>query len=172
MPIAAHLNRLNGDAARAALTNCCAAGAWVDEMMHRRPFADDAAVTAAAAEAAAALGEADWLEAFAGHPLIGDVESLRKKYAATKAVAAGEQAGAGGASEATLAELARLNREYRDKFGFIFIVFATGKSADEMMAILKGRVGNTRDEELCNAAGEQMKITQLRLKKLGLTTDN
>jgi OHCU decarboxylase len=172
MSIAALLNAMDDDAARAALTTCCAAAAWVDGMMSRRPFADDAAVKAAAADAVGGMSEADWLEAFAAHPLIGDVESLRKKYAATRAMAAGEQASAAGASESTLAELARLNREYSDRFGFIFIVFATGKSAEEMLAILKDRIDNTRDEELCHAAGEQMKITQLRLEKLALTTDN
>jgi OHCU decarboxylase len=166
------LNELTDDAARAALTNCCAAGAWVRGMMRRRPFRDDDDVRAAAEEAAGELAVDDWLEAFAAHPVIGNVDSLRAKYAATKDIAADEQLGAVGASEATLAELARLNRQYRDKFGFIFIVFATGKSAEDMLAILKTRIGNGRDEELCLAAGEQMKITALRLNKLALTTDN
>lgn len=162
-------DRLNGDNARELLANCCAAQRWVAEMLARRPFADDAAVLAAADEAAGLLGEADWLEAFAAHPLIGDVESLRKKYAATKQLASGEQAGVAGADDATLTELATLNHAYRDKLGFIFIVFATGKTAAEMLAILKSRIGNRRDEELCNAAGEQMKITRLRLTKLAET---
>lgn len=164
--VAALLNQLDDAAARTALNNCCAAPAWVEGMLDRRPFADDAAVNDAAAAVAAGLSEVDWLEAFSSHPMIGDVESLRQKYAATKAIAAGEQSGATGASDATLAELAKLNREYYDKLGFIFIVFATGKSADEMLAILKSRIGNTRDEEVCNAAGEQLKITKLRLAKL------
>jgi OHCU decarboxylase len=172
MSVAGHLNQLSERDAEAALSDCCAARSWVAAMIRRRPFADDAAAKAAAADAAEGMAEADWLEAFAAHPMIGDVGSLRKKYAATKAIAAGEQAGASGASESTLAELARLNRAYRDKFGFIFIVFATGKTAEEMLAILKGRISNTRDEELCNAAGEQIKITQLRLEKLALTADN
>jgi OHCU decarboxylase len=158
--------RLNGENARELLANCCAAERWVAEMLARRPFAHDAAVLAAADEAAGLLDEADWLEAFAAHPLIGDVESLRNKYLATKHLAAGEQAGVAGADDATLTELAALNRQFLDKFGFIFIVFATGKSAAEMLAILKSRIGNSRDEELCNAAGEQMKITRLRLEKL------
>ncbi len=158
--------RLNGDDARALLANCCAAAAWVDGMLAARPFADDDAALLAAAEAALPLGEADWLEAFAAHPRIGDVESLRAKYAATKQLAAGEQAGVAGADEATLAELAEFNRAYHEKFGFIFIVFATGKSAAEMLAILKSRLGNARDQEIRNAAVEQMKITRLRLTKL------
>jgi OHCU decarboxylase len=159
--------RLNGDDAHEALANCCAAAAWIEGMLAQRPFADDDAVLLAAAEAALPMGEADWLEAFAAHPLIGDVESLRAKYATTKQTAAGEQAGVVGADEVTLTKLAELNRAYRDKFGFIFIVFATGKTAAEMLAILKDRIGNTREQEIRNAAVEQMKITRLRLRKLG-----
>jgi len=158
---------INGPDARALLTNCCAATAWVEGMLARRPFPDDAAVAAAAYDVADELADSDWLEAFAAHPLIGDVESLRAKYATTKALAAGEQAGVAGAHNATLQELAELNREYLKRFGFIFIVFATGKSAQQMLAILRTRLGNCRDEEMQTAAEEQMKITQLRLQKLG-----
>ena len=172
MSIAATLNAMDDNEARAALTNCCAAGAWVEGMLSRRPFADDNAVLTAAAAVAATLGEVDWLEAFAAHPLIGDVESLRKKYAATREVAAGEQAGVSGAADATLAELAALNRQYAERFGFIFIVFATGRSAAEMLAILQRRIENARDEELKNAAAEQLKIMQLRLQKLAAEADN
>jgi OHCU decarboxylase len=166
MSLSQLLNSMSEANAWQTLANCCAAKRWIAEMVARRPFADDAAVLAAADEAATLLDEADWLEAFAAHPLIGDVESLRKKYSVTKQLAAAEQAGVAGADDATLAELAELNPAYRDKFGFMFIVFATGKSAAEMLAILKSRIGNSRDEEVCNAAGEQMKITRLRLAKL------
>ncbi len=141
-------------------------------MLARRPFADDAAVFSAAAEVADTLHEADWLEAFAAHPLIGDVDSLRIKYAATRETAAGEQAGVGGAAEATLAELAALNRQYATRFGFIFIVFATGKSAAEMLAILKQRIENTREVELNSASVEQLKIARLRLQKLAAGQKN
>ncbi|MBA3482249.1 MAG: 2-oxo-4-hydroxy-4-carboxy-5-ureidoimidazoline decarboxylase [Pirellulales bacterium] len=164
MSIATTLNAMDAASARAALTNCCAAGAWVEGMLAGRPFADDADVLAAASAVAATLTEADWLEAFAAHPLIGDV--------ATKDLAAGEQSGVDGANEATLSELAALNRQYAERFGFIFIVCATGKSAAEMLAILKGRIGNTRDEELKNAAREQLAITRLRLQKLADPGDN
>jgi OHCU decarboxylase len=166
MSIAQTLNALPDDNARDSLATCCAAGRWVDAMLARRPFTSDDAVLQAAADAAATLTEADWLEAFAAHPMIGDVASLREKYAATRELAAGEQSGATAASEATLAELAALNRTYRDRFGFIFIVFATGKSADEMLALLKARINNSREQELKIAAAEQLKITQLRLQKL------
>ena len=166
MPIADVLNALNDDDARAALANCCAAEKWVAVMLAARPFADDDALFAACGLAAAKLDEADWLEAFAAHPLIGDVDTLRAKYAATKHLAAGEQAGVDVASDATLRELAKLNRDYAARFGFIFIVFATGKTADQMLAILKSRIDNSREQELANAAAEQLKITRLRLEKL------
>lgn len=166
MSIAALLNSMDDASARAALLNCCAAEAWVAGMLARLPFADDDAVHAAAEQVATTLAEADWLAAFAGHPMIGNVESLRAKYHSTKAMAAGEQAGVAAASDATLQQLVTLNKEYRDRFGFIFIVFATGKTADEMLGLLKARINNSREEELRNAAAEQLKITQLRLKKL------
>ncbi|HMP07155.1 MAG TPA: 2-oxo-4-hydroxy-4-carboxy-5-ureidoimidazoline decarboxylase [Lacipirellulaceae bacterium] len=158
--------RINGDQGRELLTNCCAATAWVDAMLARRPFANDDAVLTSADAAAQTLGETDWLEAFAAHPLIGDIDSLRARYAATRGQATGEQSGVAGADEQTLAELARLNRAYLEKFGFIFIVCATGKSADQMLAILRDRIGNARPDELRHAAQEQLKITRLRLHKL------
>jgi len=166
MSITAKLNGLTDDDARAALANCCAATKWVSGMLASRPFANDEALSAVCDGVAATLTESDWLEAFAAHPLIGDVDSLRKKYAATKQLAAGEQSGVDAASETTLRELAELNRTYAERFGFIFIVFATGKTADEMLAILKSRINNSRDQELANAAAEQLKITRLRIEKL------
>jgi OHCU decarboxylase len=172
MPIAQTLNSMSESQAREALANCCASQPWVEQMLAARPFADDEAVEEAAEAAACRLGEQDWLEAFAAHPVIGDIETLRKKYAATKSLAANEQAGVATATEATLQELATLNREYAERFGFIFIVFATDKTADEMLAILKDRINNPRGRELMNAAGEQMKITRLRLQKLSAPGDN
>lgn len=171
MSVIAKLNGLTDNDARVALTNCCAAHKWVSGMLAARPFAGDDALFVAGDAIAATLTESDWLEAFAAHPLIGDVDSLRKKYAATKQLAAGEQSGVDAASEATLRELAELNRTYAERFGFIFIVFATGKSADEMLAILKSRTNNSRDQELANAAAEQLKITRLRLTKLASSKD-
>lgn len=166
MSIVAKLNSLADDDARAAFSHCCAADKWVKGMLAARPFASDKALFAACDAVAATLLESDWLEAFAAHPLIGDVDSLRKKYAATKQLAAGEQSGVAAASEASLRELAELNQAYLARFGFIFIVFATGKTADQMLVILKSRVDNPREQELANAAAEQLKITRLRLEKL------
>ncbi len=166
MSVVAVLNARDTAAVRAALANCCAAAAWVEGMLARRPFADDEAVIDAAYEVGETLLDDDWLEAFAAHPMIGDVATLRAKHAATRELAAGEQSGVAGAHQATLQELAELNREYLKRFGFIFIVFATGKSAEQMLAMLRTRVGNCREEEMQTAAEEQMKITELRLRKL------
>jgi OHCU decarboxylase len=106
------------------------------------------------------------LAAFAAHPRIGDVDSLRTKFAHTKTWASGEQAGVDAASEDTLIRLADGNDAYFDRFGYIFIVCATGKSADQMLALLEARLPNDAVTELPIAAAEQRKITQLRLQKL------
>ncbi len=139
-------------------------------MMAARPFDDDQSLEKAAQTAAERLSREDWLEAFAGHPRIGDINSLREKYASTKQWASGEQAGVNTASEATLQELARCNDLYFDRYGYIFIVCATGKTADEMLSILKSRLDNDPNEELQIAALEQQKITWIRLQKLASTT--
>lgn len=112
------------------------------------------------------MGEADLLEAFDGHPKIGDVSSLKAKYRHTQSAAAHEQSGASTASDTILSELAKLNQDYESKFGFIFIVFASGKSAKQMLTILKSRIGNTREAELKNASDAQANILALRLNKL------
>ena len=111
--------------------------------------------------------DADWLEAFAAHPRIGDLDALRAKFAATAAWAVRR---AGGrrrrADEATLRALADGNRDYEARFGYIFIVCATGKTAGEMLALLRERLGNDPEAELAVAAAEQAKITRIRLRKL------
>ena len=160
------LNRLDDEAARAALERCCGARRWVERVSGTRPFRDREALLAAAARAFAGLERADWLEAFAHHPKIGDRASLRAKYASTAAWAGEEQRGASAAGEATLEALAEGNRAYEERFGYIFIVCATGKSAEEMLALLRGRLPNPPERELRIAGEEQMKITNLRLAKL------
>ena len=166
LSIAAYLNKLPEASLHLALTKCCGSRPWVDAMMEARPFTDDDALLQATADNWWKLDRHNWLEAFAAHPKIGDVESLRAKFAGTRTWASNEQAGVAGASDATLARLAQLNREYEARFGYIFIVCATGKSADEMLAILESRLRNDPQTELQVAAAEQLKITQLRLKKL------
>ncbi len=166
MSLALHLNQLDETALRTTLSRCCAARAWVGAMFAARPFADDNSVYSTAESTWWRLGRDDWLEAFAAHPQIGDIDSLRAKFADTRAWAGREQAGVAGAGESTLRRLAEANREYLARFGYIFIVCATGKSADEMLAILEQRLANSPETELPIAAAEQLKITQLRLRKL------
>jgi 2-oxo-4-hydroxy-4-carboxy-5-ureidoimidazoline decarboxylase len=162
----AELDALTPEAARAELLRCCGSARWADGMVRRRPFKDKAAALAAADEEWTLTGEKDRLEAFAHHPKIGGKDALRAKFAATSDWARGEQAGAAAADEATLDALARGNAEYEGRFGFIFIVCATGRSAAEMLAMLKARLPNARAAELETAAAEQAKITRLRLEKL------
>ena len=110
------------------------------------------------------LGDGDWLSAFEHHPQIGaDIDALREKFAQTAILSSQEQSGALGASEETLKALAGANAAYLEKYGFIFIVCATGKSADEMLSILGSRMDHEAAYELRIAAGEQAKITELRL---------
>ena len=136
-------------------------------MLARRPFESDEAVLQAADDVWEELGREDYLEAFSHHPKIGaDIESLRKKFQSTAAWSSGEQAGVSMADEETLRGLAKGNIDYEARFGYIFIVCATGKSAGEMLALLRARLPNPPDRELAIAAGEQAKITRIRLEKL------
>ena len=110
--------------------------------------------------------EADWLEAFTHHPKIGDINSLREKFASTAEWATDEQSSVSKTSDEVLEALAKGNELYVNKFGYIFIVFATGKSAEEMLHLLEERLLNEPAEEIKNAMEEQNKITKLRLEKL------
>ncbi len=159
------LNDLSEEIASEFFGTCCASTAWIRAMIGSRPFANRDDLNRRAEELWFALSADDWLEAFEGHPRIGDVDSLRKKFAHTKDLAAGEQSGADGAEAATLIALKHGNDEYFAKFGFIFIVCATGKTAGEMLAILQERLPHDRDGELRIAAAEQNKITLLRIEK-------
>lgn len=160
------LNTLPRDQAEARFRDCCAAEPWVQGMADNRPYASRDAMMEQSRHLWPTLTERDWLQAFEAHPQIGNVDSLRKKYASTKALASGEQAGARGADEDVLQRLKQGNDAYLDKFGFIFIVCATGKTSDEMLALLEARLPNGREMELKNAAREQAKITEIRLEKL------
>ena len=160
------LNRLDAAAASTELSRCCGCSRWVQAMVRARPFRDLASVYVAANAAWAGASEKDWLEAFSHHPRIGGKDALRAKFAATASWAQGEQASVAAADDAVLDALARGNADYEAKFGFIFIVCATGKSAREMLDLLRARLPNARDRELRLAADEQAKITRLRLEKL------
>lgn len=161
-----HLNQLPADAAKTAFTQCCVAERWVQGMVAARPFVSVERLFDSADAIWARLDEADYLQAFEGHPKIGDVSSLKQKYASTKQLAAGEQSSVSQATDDVIQALADGNAEYEQRYGFIFIVCATGKSAAEMLALLQARLHNERAEEVQNAAGEQAKITRIRLNKL------
>ncbi|HEY9786857.1 MAG TPA: 2-oxo-4-hydroxy-4-carboxy-5-ureidoimidazoline decarboxylase [Candidatus Obscuribacterales bacterium] len=159
-------NALSEEMARVELLRCCGSQRWVEQMTQKRPFASCEQIFTAAGDIWYKLSSEDWLEAFSHHPKIGDLDSLKAKFGNTRAWAAAEQKGVSGASEEVLEDLARANEEYESKFGYIFIVCATGKSAGEMLSILKSRLANDPATELAVAAQEQAKITKIRLEKL------
>jgi allantoinase len=171
------LRRHPAAAQRDQLVRCCSARAWIDTMLEDVAAAPaDTRLAAIAERAFDRLTREDWLDAFAGHPRIGDLESLRHRFATTgpggsggsgvAALAAAEQSGTRGASDRVLRALGQRNADYERRFGHLFIVCATGKSADEMLTILEQRLGNEPERELAIAAGEQRKITRLRLAAL------
>ncbi len=160
------LNSADTDGATMALTQCCASDRWVAALVARRPFRDLAHLVSEADTVWRQLTEEDYLEAFVGHPRIGDIDSLREKYSATRDLAAGEQSSMGAADTVVLEALAQGNQRYEQRFGFMFIVCATGKSAVEMNELLQQRMHNERDKELMIAAEEQRKIFNIRLEKL------
>lgn len=166
MPKLDWLNGLDPEEARQAFFKCCGAQRWADNMTALRPFRSLEQLLETADEVWWDLFPGDWKEAFCHHPKIGDRESLRKKFACTADWAEQEQAGARAANEETLAALEAGNRAYEEKFGYIFILCATGKSAPEMLALLQERLKNDPETEIQIAAEEQAKITKLRLEKL------
>jgi allantoicase len=157
------LNALPPDEAQAELLECCASTVWAERMSAARPFRDLPAAKIEAARAADGLTERDWLEAFAGHPRIGE---RRTGLSDPRGWSSQEQAGAAGAAEATRDALAQVNREYEAKHGFVYLVCATGKTAEEMLAGARERLHADRGHELARAAEEQRRITDLRLEKL------
>ena len=157
------LDAATDDGARAMLTRACGSSRWVDRMMARRPFGRDAKMLIAARVEWFALSEADWLEAFSHHPQIGDRAALESRFPQTHDLSAKEQSGIGIAGADVLTALAQANTDYFNRFGFIFIVCATGKSAEEMLALLLSRLQHDRPTELRIAVEEQAKITALRL---------
>jgi 2-oxo-4-hydroxy-4-carboxy-5-ureidoimidazoline decarboxylase len=160
------LNSAGAESAQDELIRCCGSRRWAEQMSAQRPFETEKELFAAADDIWQRLEKEDWLEAFSHHPKIGGVDTLRQKFATTKQWAEGEQKGVQQASEDTLNALAEGNSAYQQKFGYIFIVCATGKSASEMLALLQARLGNAADAEIAVAMLEQNKITRLRLEKL------
>ncbi len=152
--------------AEAELLACCGAPAWAAAMAERRPFRTLASVLEAADAVWRELGRDGWLEAFRAHPRIGEKKAEAPQSGRAQGWSENEQAGVSTAHAATLEALAAQNDAYHEKFGHIFIVCATGKSADEMLALLRARLGNDPATELHVAAEEQRKITRIRLEKL------
>ena len=132
-------------------------------MEARRPFVSSDALFESAESIWVSLGKEDWLEAFSHHPQIGDRAALDARFPQTHDLSANEQSGIGIAGADVLTALAQANTDYFNRFGFIFIVCATGKSAEEMLALLLSRLQNDRVTELRIAVEEQAKITALRL---------
>jgi 2-oxo-4-hydroxy-4-carboxy-5-ureidoimidazoline decarboxylase len=159
------LNAMPAEALAAELTKCCGSSAWVQKMLEVRPFTDADDLLAKAHACWADCSEEDGLEAFEHHPKIGASE-LAQKFASTADWAAGEQSGVQKATPAVIKALAARNAEYEQKFGYIFIVCATGKSAEEMLQLLEQRLPNIPEIEIGIAMAEQMKITVIRLQKL------
>jgi hydroxyisourate hydrolase len=158
-------NLLDKEAARKLLATTCGSNTWQSFMMDRFPFNSETELVTSAGEVwYYGCSRPDWIEAFSQHPRIGDVSHLAERFPETKELAVAEQASVKTAPADVLEQLAKANDLYEAKFGFIFIVFATGKSAAEMLRILKDRSVNNYEEELLIAMGEQLKITVQRMK--------
>lgn len=147
----------------AGLLSTCGSHRWVASMLERAPFADVEELHAAAEVAFDELGEQDWLEAFGHHPRIGDVEALRERFAASGAFSEREQAGLGETEDAIVEAIHRGNEEYEAKHGFVFLIRAAGRSAQEILEQQRARIQNDRPRELEIAASQQREITHLRL---------
>jgi len=146
------------EAVRRILSDCCGSARWVDAMAVSKPFGSSDELYEAAEKFWWSLNAADWLEAFSKHPKIGERKGL-------SSWSSDEQRGMDGVADVVAARLAIKNIEYQEKFGWIFLVCATGKSANEMLNELERRLLCDRDSELRTAAVEQAKITRLRLAK-------
>jgi allantoicase len=154
-PGAGGLDALSRAQAVAAFLRCCGSRSWAETMADRRPFEDLAALLRIGEQVFFSLGEPDRLEAFAAHPRIGERSGSRWSPWSGE-----EQAGAAGA------DLSAANRAYEEKFGFVYLVCATGKTGTELRDLLDARLGRSRDEELRTAAEEQAQILRLRLARL------
>jgi 2-oxo-4-hydroxy-4-carboxy-5-ureidoimidazoline decarboxylase len=152
------LNQLAPDEAARLLLQACASSEWARQLSAQRPFTDMTALLDDADRVWLGLGEVDWFEAFGAHPRIGE--------RASSAFSQQEQARALTAGDQVRQALAQGNAEYEQRFGFIFLVSASGRSSEEILEILRRRMSNDRGTEIRNAVGEQMKITRLRLQKL------
>lgn len=162
----AQLDVMPPERAAQLLGDCCGSTRWISAMVARRPFGSMERLLATSDEIWRSLGPEDWREAFSHHPRIGEQRSVRPQSERGAAWAAGEQAGMGAAGDDVRQALANANREYERRFGYIYIVCASGRTAEELLATVTERLRNDPDAELSVAAEEQRKITRLRLEKL------
>ena len=160
------LNSLSANAAEQEFLKCCGSRNWAQQLVAARPFESPSDLSAKADRIWWSLESQDWLEAFHSHPKIGEKKAAAATAKEAQKWSADEQSGIQNSAATTIDALAELNRVYEEKFEFIFIICATGKSSEEMLAILRERLENDSEEELRIAAAEQAKITQLRLEKL------
>lgn len=161
-------NAAGESAALEAMIACCGSTRWAAAMTALRPIVSMGALSEAADRVWSTMLEADWLEAFACHPRIGERKPvLTATHVSVRSSewSRREQSSASAANELVLDELAEDNRHYEQRFGFTYIVCATGKSAAEMLTILKRRLGNNREAEMREAAEQQRQIMQIRLGK-------
>ena len=160
------LNNLDSSKRKEALSKCCGSTVWIEKMSMNFPVHDSEELFEKAEKIWYSCNEKDWKEAIQYHPKIGDINSLKEKFSGTAHWATKEQSGVLEASQTVLESLARANTQYENKFGYIFIVCATGKSAEEMLHMLESRLGNKPEVEIKNSMEEQNKITKIRLQKL------
>lgn len=160
------LNEMSAEQAQAEFLKCCGSKVWAKRMSEARPFSSSEELSSKGDEIWWNLGEDDWLEAFRAHPKIGEKKAAGPQSTQAQQWSTTEQSESQKAAAETKEAVADGNREYEQRFGFIFIICATGKSAEEILAALNARVNNDSTTELRIAAEEQRKITQLRLQKL------
>ena len=159
-------NALSRQAARSALLACCGAKKWARQMANEMPFESMPQLLEAADRIWAGVQREDWLEAFRHHPRIGEKKAETMQSSRARQWSEHEQAAASKAPSEALAKVAKANRAYEARFGYIFIVCAGGKTSEEILAILEKRLSNNPATELRVAAEEQRRITRLRLEKL------
>jgi OHCU decarboxylase len=160
------INQAGKAEAESQFRDCCGSTKWASLMASARPFATSDELINTATAIWNEMEPADRLEAFKAHPMIGETKAAPAQQARSAKWSAGEQAGVSSADELLKNELGAANRAYYEKFGFIFIVCATGKTAAEMLELCRERLVNNRETEIMIAAGEQEKITEIRLMKL------
>jgi 2-oxo-4-hydroxy-4-carboxy-5-ureidoimidazoline decarboxylase len=163
--VLARWNGIPAEEAAQEISACCGSAAWAREMVTRRPFAAEKDLVAASDQIWNQLKTSDWLEAFSKHPRIGERKAPQSASAQSSAWSGHEQQNVAAAAHEVQLALAEGNRAYEKKFDRVFIVCATGKSASEILETLRRRLGSDEATEFREAAEEQRKITNIRLKK-------